>query len=107
MQDVNKLLKQFNDAQRMMKKMGKLQKAGKLPPELAGLDPKQLEAMQNMDPTELAGALQGKGGGGGLPGLGSSPAAAKAAALPGLGGTPLPGLGGPAGPAGGFPFGKK
>ena len=108
-QDVNKLLKQFNDAQRMMKKMGKLQKAGKLPPELAGLDPKQLEAMQNMDPTELAGALQGKGGGGGLPGLGGSPAAAsgKGAALPGLGGAPLPGLGGPAGPAGGFPFGKK
>ena len=60
-----------------------------------------------MDPTELAGALQGKGGGGGCPGWVAAQQLPSGAALPGLGGTPLPGLGGPAGPAGGFPFGKK
>ena len=93
-QDVNKLLKQFNDAQRMMKKMGKLRKSGKLPPELAGLDPDQLEAMQNMDPADMeqaAKGLLGGGGGlkpGGLPGLGGG------GGLPGLGGGPVGGAGG-------------
>ena len=87
----------------MMKKMGKLKRSGKLPPELAGLDPDQLEAMQNMDANELTSALQGKGGM--LPGLGGGAGQGKGTALPGLG-APLPGLGGPA-PGNNFPFGKK
>lgn len=85
-QEINKLMKQFDQMNDVLKKMKKMQKKGgmpqlppgmELPPELAG----------GM-PGGAGGGMPGLGGGGGLPGLG-------AGGLPGLGGGGgLPGLGG-------------
>jgi len=78
-QDVNKLLKQYQQMADVMKRMNKMGKQG-------GFSPDQI-------PPDLAGALGGAAGGGTAGGAGG---------LPGLGGPGLPGLGGGR-PAGGPP----
>jgi len=81
-QDVNKLVKQYQDMAKMMKRMGK---------------------MTGGNPAALAQMLGG-GGGGGMPTDGGSPPSG----LPGMGGGMsggMPGLGGGLGGRGGFPGG--
>jgi signal recognition particle subunit SRP54 len=114
--EINKLLKMHRQMADMMKAMGGKGKGGGMMrglmgglaskmglgggmPDLAGMDPRQLEALQKQ--AEAAGLGKGMPKGlppglpGGFPGLGGG--------LPGLGGPKLPGLGG-----GGLPgLGRK
>ncbi len=94
-QEINKLLKQYQQTSSMMKKMGKKGMGG------------MMKALMGGDMPDMAGGSPQ----GGMPDLSKlqlPPNLGKGGNFPGGGG--LPGLGGsnnPLGPGGGFPFGKK